>query len=140
LAERNRDKKEDKCKHPLILFNVVNEKSRLATPNFPSASATASTISYEPTRSRRIADEAREPSKTASNHGLLRKLRLPLKDYQRMQWRRENEETRRRGEGGERSLVLRSESKAKSLFTLTSGKPFFEPTEEEAFVRYENQD
>ena len=37
IADKNRARKKDRCKNPLVLFNIVNEKSRLATPNFPNS-------------------------------------------------------------------------------------------------------
>ena len=52
-------------------------------------------------------------NKTPDNSNLLKKLKVPLRDYQRMFKKTELEHN---------SSIMRGDDKAKSLFTLTSGK------------------
>ena len=82
IVDKNKARREDRCKNPLILFNIVNEKSRLATPNFPNAVSTPNTQErvLSKTRHKKIASE----QKSEFSSALLRKLNLPIKDYNRM--------------------------------------------------------
>jgi hypothetical protein len=46
LMTRKKERREDRCRNPLVLFNIVNEKSRLATPTFPNAMVSSPAREY----------------------------------------------------------------------------------------------
>ena len=111
IINKSKERREDRCRNPLILFNIINEKSRLATPNFPNATRVSTTKEESPYagRAKKITSEF----KTGSNERLLKKLKLPLRDYKRMVMKRDAED---------KKILTRGDSKVNILMAFNYAK------------------
>jgi hypothetical protein len=75
-----KEKKENRYKNPLILFNIANEKSKLALPEFSDISNASS----RQTNTKYLSSHKVSSQSEANQSAILRKIKLPPAEFSRL--------------------------------------------------------